>query len=274
MLFHRILTAVPLALAVIWVILYQSTSIVFYALLLITMVSGYEWAQLGGLRSKFERLIYAVVIVAVCWILVEKLNQYAVWVVYAAVFWWILVTLFLFNARPEEKGLVFSASKLLSGVFVISAAVFSMVGIHSGHMGAQWLLYGLSLVWVADIGAYFSGKKYGKTKLAPFISPGKTIEGLYGAMVATFVYAVMASSYFNLDSIHTVYLLIITAVLTLISITGDLFESLLKRESGLKDSGTILPGHGGALDRIDGVLSAMPIFFVGFNWFLYPASQM
>jgi len=149
-----------------------------------------------------------------------------------------------------------------------------MNAIHAEHNGAEWLLYGLMLVWVADIGAYFSGKRFGRHKLAPAISPGKTLEGLYGAVVAVCVYTVIAANYFGLDIANTVFLLVLAVILTLVSVAGDLFESVLKRERGVKDSGTILPGHGGILDRIDSVLAAMPVFMAGRELILQPVSSL
>ena len=130
-------------------------------------------------------------------------------------------------------------------------------------------MYGLALIWVADIGAYFSGKKYGKNKLAENISPGKTIEGLIGALVLTSLYTLLAGYYFDLDTTQTISLLLISLLLTIISVVGDLYESTLKREVGLKDSGNILPGHGGILDRIDSVLAAMPVFSVSMHFFIH-----
>ena len=136
-----------------------------------------------------------------------------------------------------------------------------MQKIHSMNQGADWLFYALSLVWVADIGAYFSGKKFGKNKLAPDISPGKTKEGLIGAVIATSLYTLLASFYFGLNAEYSVLLVLLSIILTFISVTGDLYFSFLKREAGLKDSGNILSGHGGIFDRIDSVVRASPSFF-------------
>jgi len=120
------------------------------------------------------------------------------------------------------------------------------------------LLFSLLLVWVADSSAYFVGRKYGKNKLAPSISPGKTIEGAAGALLLTTLFAFLFADYFSLPvEASLVYAIIITSF----SIFGDLFESYLKRAANLKDSGNIIPGHGGVLDRIDGICSSIPIIF-------------
>jgi phosphatidate cytidylyltransferase len=142
--------------------------------------------------------------------------------------------------------------------------------IHSLWQGPAWLFYALSVVWVADIGAYFSGKKFGKNKLAPHISPGKTKEGFAGAVMATTIYTLVASYYFELNTELAFILVMLSIIITFISVSGDLYISFLKREAGLKDSGMILPGHGGMLDRIDSMLAAMPVFLLGFDWWIYP----
>ena len=164
-----------------------------------------------------------------------------------------------------------SPLKIALGVLIIPAAVFSMWAVHGSSNGAQWLMYGLALIWVADIGAYFSGKKFGKNKLAEYISPGKTIEGFVGALVLTSIYTLICGFYyFELAFGQIIILLLTSLFLAFISVVGDLYESVLKREVGLKDSGKILPGHGGILDRIDSVLAAMPVFSVALHYSIQP----
>ena len=185
---------------------------------------------------------------------------------------WLLVTVWLFRTRPAAVSQALSPLKLLVGMLVIPAAVLAMHTIHSSRLqGPDWLLFGLMLIWVADIGAYFSGKSFGRRKLAPHISPGKTREGLYGAIAAVAVYSLAGGWYFGFDLETGFLLLLLSLLLSLISVVGDLFESLMKREFGVKDSGAILPGHGGMLDRIDSLLAAMPLFMLGRDWLLQQA---
>jgi len=162
------------------------------------------------------------------------------------------------------------ADKLVAAFVIIPPAFLAMHQVHIMPDGNWWLMYSLALVWVADIGAYFSGKRFGKNKLSPYISPGKTREGLYGALFATSVYTLVASFLFDMEREYAALLVLLSVILTIISVSGDLYISLLKREAGLKDSGNILPGHGGILDRIDSVLAAMPVFAVGFHWLISP----
>jgi phosphatidate cytidylyltransferase len=128
-------------------------------------------------------------------------------------------------------------------------------------MKGSWLiLFVLLLVWAADTGAYAVGKLFGKHKLAPSVSPGKTWEGFFGGMVLAIIVAVIAAKLLNIQSRDTTLFLVCCVVTVIASVLGDLFESLTKREAGIKDSGTIFPGHGGMLDRIDSLIAAAPIF--------------
>ena len=152
-------------------------------------------------------------------------------------------------------------SSMLLGFVVLVPAALALA--HLRLFSVWVLLVGLSLIWVADIAAYFSGRAYGRTKLAPSISPGKTREGAVGAGLAVCVtgcllYAVLAES--SPGVFASIGLVIALVVFTAVSIVGDLFESLVKRKAGVKDSGNLLPGHGGVLDRIDSVTSALPLF--------------
>lgn len=274
MLYQRILTAIPLAAFVCWIIFFQPTSIFFYFALFVLLISAFEWAKLSGVSNIYLRALFAVLISGIAWALEQYLPEHSILTVYLAVLWWFSISYFLKFARPAPPSSSFKLDKLLIAFIVLPATAIAMKNIHSIYIGtdwqgAQWLFYALSLVWIADIGAYFSGKKFGKNKLAPHISPGKTKEGLYGAVAATSLYTLLASFYFELNTERAALLVLLSIIITFISVNGDLYISFLKREAGLKDSGHILPGHGGILDRIDSVLAAMPVFLVGFNMLIY-----
>lgn len=268
MLYQRILTAIPLAAFVGWIIFFQPTAIFFYFLLFIILISGYEWARLAGVKRFSLRMVFACLITLAVWALQQYASEYTLWAIYVAVLWWFGTTYYLKVATPKAENSELKPARLFIAFIILPAAAFAMQQIHALSQGADWLFYALSLVWVADIGAYFSGKKFGKNKLAPHISPGKTKEGLVGAVIATSLYTLLASYYFELTTERAVLLVLLSIVLTIISVSGDLYISFLKREAGLKDSGNILPGHGGILDRIDSVLAAMPVFLIGFNWLI------
>ena len=270
MLLQRVLTAIPLAIAVIWLILFQPTEIFVYLLLFIALIAAYEWARLSGSKSRPFSIAYALIVCLLSYLLITMLAIYIEWFVYASVLLWLGIALMIKSMQPSSSGGRLSQQKVLLGLLIIPAAVISMWAIHGSANGARWLMYGLALIWVADIGAYFSGKRFGKNKLAVHISPGKTIEGFYGALILTSIYTVLVGNYFELALVDLSILLLISLLLTFISVVGDLYESVLKREVGLKDSGNILPGHGGMLDRIDSVLAAMHVFSVALHYFIQP----
>ncbi len=270
MLLHRILTAVPLAAAVIWLILFQPTSVLLYALLLVVLICGYEWARLSCVKSRLGQLAFALIVTLFTWAFIEYLADYFYLLLVLTTVWWLVMPFYLKTAKPELKDYMCSPAKLLVAFLVVPATVIAMYVIHAVDRGPELLLFGLMLVWVADIGAYFSGKKLGRTKLAPDVSPGKTLEGLWGALFATGIYAVLGAYYFELSLIQLLLLLAMSLLLTVLSVAGDLYESYLKREAGIKDSGHILPGHGGILDRVDGVFAVMPVFVVMFDLLIVP----
>ena len=268
MLKQRILTAIPLALFIGWMIFFQPTQVFFYLLLFIAFVAGYEWAKLSGVGNLPACLAFAALITVVIYPLDRYLADYLEWSVYVGALWWFSITFYLKSAVPAAPSSRFRVDKLLVSLIVLPAAVYAMRDIHQFYQGAQWLFYALSLVWVADIGAYFSGKRFGRRKLSPHISPGKTREGLIGAVVATSLYSLAASFWFSLDREQAAMLILLSVIVTFISVSGDLYFSFLKREAGVKDSGRILPGHGGVLDRVDSVLAAMPVFLLGYQWLI------
>jgi phosphatidate cytidylyltransferase len=179
----------------------------------------------------------------------------------AAVAFWILGApwwLARFPATPAKWRI------LAVGCLVLVATFLALVHLRNIH--PVTLLVFMMLVWIADIAAYFAGRRFGRTKLAPRISPGKTREGLYGALAATGLYGI---AWITLLRVHApalvrdlpgslAWMLLLVAALTLLSVIGDLFESALKRQAGLKDSGSLLPGHGGVLDRIDALTPVLP----------------
>jgi phosphatidate cytidylyltransferase len=121
-------------------------------------------------------------------------------------------------------------------------------------------------VAITDSGAYFTGKAFGRNKLAPELSPGKTREGMFGGVAGAVVWSILGAWFFDLPATDWLYFILLSLVVAFMSVSGDLFESLIKREAGMKDSGDILPGHGGILDRVDGLIATLPIFTLGIFW--------
>ncbi len=172
----------------------------------------------------------------------------------ALVFWGLVVPLWMKQRWPLPK----SIFGVLIGLVVIFPTWLALIQLR--QLGELALLAIMATVWLADIAAYFSGRRFGRHKLAPSISPGKTWEGAIGAALAVSIYGFILSSRLPVAlSGNTALLLLMLMALTTISILGDLFESLLKRQAGLKDSSNVLPGHGGVLDRIDSLTSTLPL---------------
>jgi phosphatidate cytidylyltransferase len=185
------------------------------------------------------------------------------WLVIPPVLFWILVMILIRNSTAGLFNLEFRIRyKALMGWFVILASWMFLSRLRVFY-GPEITMYFLILIWVADISAYFFGKKYGKNKLAPDISPGKTIEGMYGALMAGIVCGLAIGLFYGFQFIIAADFALLSVLTVLVSIYGDLFFSLAKRLRGVKDSGNLLPGHGGVLDRIDSVIAATPFFYAG-----------
>jgi phosphatidate cytidylyltransferase len=154
------------------------------------------------------------------------------------------------------------AGKLAAGAFVLITGWVFMVWLRLNFRQEQ-VLYLVFLIWLADAAAYFVGRRWGHTKLLEPISPGKTVEGVYGALFAALVFAIAVGVFVKLETILLADFVFLSLFTVLVSVCGDLFESLAKRVRGVKDSGTVFPGHGGVLDRIDSLLAAVSVFYVG-----------
>ena len=156
--------------------------------------------------------------------------------------------------------------KVLIGWFILLSAWMFLARLRTLYE-PEMTMYFLILIWAADISAYFSGKKWGKTQLAPEISPGKTVAGMYGALISGLVCAVILililSPIYGFHPMNAFDSILLSVLTVLVSIYGDLFVSVVKRQRGVKDSGSLLPGHGGVLDRIDSLIAAIPFFYAG-----------
>lgn len=233
-------------------------------LAVVLVIAALEWAQLAGLKQTARAVFLLVLLAAYIFLLFKKpalsdlvrstfnRNAGIDHGIYVAglIFW--IASLFWLRFAWKAKSDVVS---FIAGLLVLMPAWLAALRLQTDPLS---LLFLLGVVWIADTAAYFAGHKWGKRKLAPSISPGKTVEGAIGALVAVVLYAGIAKIFvFGAWSLWKIELAFL--VMAVLSILGDLFESWIKRSAGVKDSGTILPGHGGILDRIDGVLAALPL---------------
>jgi phosphatidate cytidylyltransferase len=266
MLWQRVLTAVVLMPMVIGAILLLDTGWVAVMFAVALLVAAQEMGRLANLRAvTSQSLFVATVGVALALGWYHLLPDHVMALQWAMAAWWCVVTVSLVFRR-RVLGLVDKGrpAVLMIGVLVFVSAWLSVVALHgSGDAGPYWVLLLFALIWLADSGAYFAGRAFGKRKLSPNVSPGKTWAGVAGAVSATVVGAFVLALSDWPSAVGIVPLIAIAAVVTLISIGGDLWESQLKREVGIKDSGSLLPGHGGMLDRIDSLLAAAPVFGLG-----------
>jgi len=214
---------------------------------LIIGIGGFEWARLCGMGVLAARL-YAAAIVAVLALLVALEFHFPVFVL-AAVFWIIAVPAWLWlGVRPEQRALLAAVGFVVLVPPALAVVVFRP---------SEAILV-LAVAWIADTAAYFAGRRWGRRKLAPSISPGKTWEGAAGGLVGAAAYAIILALVLAGGN-GAMALVGAAALLVMVSIAGDLFESAAKRQAGVKDSGSLLPGHGGMLDRIDSATATLPV---------------
>jgi len=226
---------------------------------LTVLLGAWEWSAFLRLPAAGWRFTY-VVLVGVLLYLAWRVSASAAGrdlVLLVALIWWIAALAWIVLA-PQR---VASWMAGVAGILALVPAWLALVRLRlSEPSGAQWMLFALVLVWVADIGAFFCGRSFGRRRLAPQVSPGKTWEGVWGAFAVSALVAVAGGQWFQVPLAVFVPLCLVAVGF---SIVGDLTESLLKRYAGVKDSGSIFPGHGGVMDRIDSLTGAAPVLLLG-----------
>jgi phosphatidate cytidylyltransferase len=256
MLRERVITALLLAPLVLLVIFWVPHAVTMVALALLVIGAAWEWSAFPRFTQYSARAVYVAVvaacIVATWWFGVQRdeIDR----LIHIALLWWVFALIWVAIA-PARVNRTTAAG---AGLLVLVPAWLALSRLHA--LGPELLLFLILLVVTADVGAYFAGRSFGRNKLAPRVSPGKTWEGVLGGFVAAAVMAAIGVWWFKVDAPRFAALCIIVVVA---SIIGDLTESLFKRHAGLKDSGTLLPGHGGLLDRVDSITAAAPVFLVG-----------
>ncbi len=272
----RVLAALVLTPFAIAAMLWLPTAWLLALVAVVFLAGLWEWFKLADVDDTLAQTILLVVnlalMVAIVWAsrlpgggLSYVLFKLATMI---GVIWWLLAALWLsryeFASDHDTHARVF---KLAAGTLAIIPAWCAATWIHGDpDHGHGWLFVAVALVWAADTGAYFVGRHYGKRKLSPRISPNKTVAGLFGGLVAGVAVALAFAPLAGASMAQLPAVALVAAVAVAFSVVGDLFESLLKRHVGAKDSGDLIPGHGGILDRIDGVIAALPVFALGKAW--------
>jgi len=262
MLKYRIITAlilIPLVLAGIFYL-----PLLGFACLsaVVFLMAGWEWAGLIGWMSISKRCLYLIVLLIFLAILLWVPTGI---ILIIALFTWLAMLYFVLRYEQFSRLWArFPLGRALLGIWILGASWYGLNVIQHSPAGPYYLLFLLLFIWGADTGAYFAGRQWGKHKLAPHISPGKSIEGVIGGSLVSVLVAVIGGWFFYFShGMQYVNLILLALLISLVSVLGDLSESMIKRQAGVKDSGNLLPGHGGLLDRIDSLLSAAPIFALG-----------
>ena len=271
----RVLAALTMAPFAIAAVLFLPTPWIVALAAVMFLAGLWEWLRLADIDDTLARTVLLVVnlmlMVALVWASRSESGGSLVLfqlMVVLGVIWWLLSMIWLkhydFASDHDTHARVF---KLAGGTLAVIPAWCALAVIHAGQPhGHRWLLIALAIVWAADSGAYFAGRRFGKRKLSPRISPNKTVEGMAGGAIAGIAVALIGAPFAGASVAQLPAVALVAAIAVGFSVVGDLFESLLKRHVGAKDSGDLIPGHGGILDRIDGVLAALPVFALGKAW--------
>ncbi len=270
MLTQRLLTALALIPLVLGSVYWLPTPLYALAVAVFLLLGAWEWAQLGGLDRAGTRWAYVLgiglLLLASLWVLHQTWGPILLLGLGGG--WWLLALGRLCHCAPPRPEPTRPRFLLLAaGIPILIPAWAALVWLHLPPYGVPYVLNLLVLVWMADTVAFFAGRRFGKQRLAPRISPGKTREGFYAALLATGLFASLVAG-IQVQGSHWswaqgLFWLGLSSVTMIFSVVGDLTESLFKRQGGVKDSGALLPGHGGMLDRIDSLLAAAPVFALG-----------
>lgn len=270
MLKRRIATAVVMLVIFALDLFYAPSGLFALSIALLCAATGWEWGRLAGIQTDTGEVLFAILVGLSALICLYLPFSDAVLRLFfgAVLLFWLLVPL-LFKARPAHAPMPHADVGLLCiGVVLITAAAIAIeyLRAQAPHASPWLLLFAFVIVWSMDIGAYFSGRRFGSHKLSPAISPGKTWEGVWGGVAVAILVLALVLAFVDLPPGIALPLILATGTAAVTSVVGDLYESRIKRAAGRKDSSRLLPGHGGVLDRFDGVIAALPAFAAVWVW--------
>lgn len=273
MLLRRIFTAVILIPLVLLANFYLPTAAFTFAAAVLFLLAAWEMAGLIGYTLTKQRLLYlcyqCIAFVVVIWL------PTIIIMVAALISWSVMLYFVLHYVQFTQFWARSLLVRTLLTTWLLAASWFGLIFIHVQPNGSYYVLFMLLFIWAADTGAYITGRLYGKHKLNPDISPGKSVEGVVGGVIASLLTAIIICLCLNYHPLRDyIALLTLAVVASLAGVLGDLTESMIKRRAAVKDSGNLLPGHGGVLDRIDSLLCASPLLAIGLLiWLAVALSQ-
>jgi len=266
MLMQRVITALlllPVLLGMIW---FAPTPWLYVFFSAAGLMIAWEWTGLMKWTGQSaKRYVFVAATAAALFLVWVAPEQYRPWLFGLAALWWIFAFTLL-SGFPQnfQRHSPSDAAMCALGLLLISSTLLALATLHAMPNGVMRLIYLFFLIFAADTGAYFAGRTFGKHKLAPNVSPGKTIEGAIGGVLLCGAWSLVGGVYiFHAEGNALIALFFLSLVIAAFSIVGDLTESMFKRVAGIKDSGNILPGHGGILDRVDSILAAAPVMVLG-----------
>ena len=273
MLKQRIITSLVLTPFVIWGVFSLPAVYFLLFVLIIVGLASWEWAHLSGINRASSKTMYTISVVVsllvLAWFADLTTRDFYI-LLYISIAWWLYRVVKILTFRAAQVPTDVATGKLnyataLSSIVALVIPFYAILYLRDIYSFHGYLFYLLMLVWSVDVFAYFSGKYFGKNKLAPHVSPGKTWEGVYGAFVATVLAAIIGTLSFGFSLKEGLTFFGLSLIVVVISIFGDLSESLYKRQNNIKDSGHLLPGHGGMLDRVDSLSAAAPFYVTGLS---------
>ncbi len=266
----RVLTAGLLApLVMLGVLLLPTLWLALLMALFVTM-AAWEWSGLAGCDAQAARagfVALALICLTALWL--AAAYEFDLFILAVAALWWLVLSVRLGLIKRIDQPSRMEPALLLLGLLVLVSPWLALVLLHRLPVdGPLVALSLLMLIWIADTAAYFGGRRFGRVKLSALLSPGKTRAGVYAGIAAAGLWGALVAVLLGLTPMKTLLLILICVLAAVMSVVGDLFESLLKRRRGIKDAGSLLPGHGGMLDRIDSLTAAAPIFALGYIWLI------
>lgn len=268
---RRVATAAVLIPLVVGSIFALPTGYLALVFAVVILGAAWEWSGLMGWTSPARRWMYTLAFIPVLYAAYDaaSVSGGGFSVLAIGLLWWFGAAVWVLRFQKGQGIAAWRAApvRAVTGLLILVPAWVALIVLHgAGEAGPSQVLFLLALIWVADTSAYLVGRRWGSRRLASRVSPGKTWEGVAAGLVAAAVLAALLGRHLGIAEQHRPLFMLLCIAMVPISILGDLAESLFKRQAGVKDSGSVLPGHGGVLDRIDSLTSAAPFFVLGLAW--------